>query len=142
MLIRWNHGCNDFDHDFWKMNQLESIMDQAFEQKTSWPRINLVEAESKFILTAEVPGLGEKDVKVTLDQEVLTISGERKLQALEGHWAHQQERNSVSFSRSLSLPCRVNADSTTATVKNGILTVTMEKAAEAMPRQIVVQNAS
>jgi HSP20 family protein len=105
----------------------------------TWPRANLIDAGANLILTAEVPGLSEKDVRLTLNQEVLTIAGERTVDAPQGYSAHRQERPAVNFSRSFALPCRVNADRTSATVKNGILTVTLEKAADAMPRQIAVR---
>lgn len=154
MLTRWNTGWSDFDDMFAAMNQLRSYMDRVFEDAFgsrfsdgralpftagSWPRANLIDAGSSLILTAEVPGLSDKDLKLTLNQEVLTITGERKAQAPEGYSAHRQERPAVKFSRSFALPCRVDADRTSATVKNGILTVTLAKAADAMPRQIAVK---
>ena len=155
MLTRWNTGWNDFDDMFSAMDRLRTYMDRVFEDTVgrpynggsrpfyadSWPRANLLDSGSTFILTAEVPGLSEKDIKLTLNQEVLTISGERKVVPPEGYSAHRQERGSVSFSRSFALPSRVDADRTSASVKNGILTVTLERAADAMPRQIAV-NAS
>jgi len=129
MLTRWNTGWNDFDDAFSAMSQLKSYMDRAFEDAFSgrvadggalpfyartWPRTNLVDAGTKLILTAEVPGLSENDIKLSLNQDVLTISGERKVEAPEGYSAHRQERADVSFSRSLVLPCRVNAESASA----------------------------
>lgn len=154
MLTRWNTGWSDFDEAFSVMSQLKTYMDRVFEDAfgsrvadggalpfyaRTWPRTNLVDAGAKLILTAEVPGLSENDIKLSLNQEVLTISGERKVEPPEGYSAHRQERAAVSFSRSLVLPCRVNAESTSATVKNGMLTVTIDKAADAMPRQIAVK---
>ena len=94
---------------------------------------------SAITLTAEVPGLSEKDVSVGLNQDVLTLSGERKTDAPKGYSIHRQERPAASFSRSFALPCRVNPDSATASVQNGILNITIEKAAEAKPRQISVK---
>lgn len=154
MLTRWNAGWNELDEMFSAMNQLRTYMDRVFEDALggrvsdgralpfiagTWPRANLIDAGSSLIVTAEVPGLSEKDIKLTLNQDVLTISGERKVQAPEGYSAHRQERPTVNFSRSFALPCRVNGDRTSASVKNGILTVTLEKAADAMPRQIAVK---
>jgi HSP20 family protein len=104
----------------------------------SWPRTNVVDNGSSIVITAEVPGLSEKDIKLTLTQNVLQISGERKLEVPKGYTIHRQERPELSFSRSFSLPSRVNAESATATVKDGILTITLEKTPDAMPRQITV----
>lgn len=154
MLTRWNTGWNEFDEMFSAMNELKSYMDRVFESDYegrsfegrrlplftgSWPRANLIDAGSSLIVTAEVPGLSEKEINLTLNQDVLTISGERKIQAPEGYKAHRQERPTVIFTRSFALPTPVDAERTSATVKNGILTVTLEKAADAQPRQIAVK---
>lgn len=154
MLTRWNTGWSDFDEMFAAMNQLRTYMDRLFEEAWggrlfgdrpqlygagTWPRANLIDTGSSLVLTAEVPGLSDKDIQLTLNQEVLTLSGERKVQVPEGYSVHRQERPAVRFSRSFALPCRVDADRTTATVKNGILTVTLEKAADVMPRRIAVK---
>lgn len=157
MLTRWSTGWSNFDEMFSAMNQLKTYMDRIFENPLgdrgvdvgvlpfyagTWPRADLIDAGSNLIMTAEVPGLSEKDIKLSLNQEVLTITGERKVRAPEGYSTHRQERPSVNFARSFTLPCRVNADRTTASVKDGILTVTLEKDAEAMPRQIAIKASS
>lgn len=154
MLTRWNAGWNQFDEMFAAMNQLRTYMDRVFEdtlggrladgralpfQAGTWPRVNLVDAGASLVVTAEVPGLSDKDVELTLNQDVLTISGERKVTAPEGYSVHRQERPAVRFSRSFALPCRVNPDEATASVKDGILTVTLAKSPDALPRQIAIK---
>ena len=156
MLSLWNSGWSDFDEMFSAMSQLRSYMDRVFEDagpgrswagqslpglRSTWPRANLSDTGKALTLTAEVPGLSEKDIQVNLNQDVLTLSGERTVEAPEGYSTHRQERPAVQFSRSYTLPCRVSPEHATATVKNGILTVTIEKAADAMPRQISVKGA-
>jgi HSP20 family protein len=155
MLTRWNNGWNEFDDMFSALNQMRTYMDRLFEDAgglrswdgvralpfsgETWPRANVIDAGSKLIVSAEVPGLCEKDIQLTLNQQVLSISGKREVNAPEGYSAHRQERPGVAFSRSFMLPCRVNADAADASVKDGILTVTLEKAPDAMPRQIAVR---
>jgi HSP20 family protein len=152
MLTRWNTSWSDFDDMFSTVNQLKDYMNQLFQDDGqrgwtgwagsqlggSWPRANLVDSGSTLMLSAEVPGLSEKDIKLSLNQDVLTVAGERAVQAPEGYTAHRQERPSLQFSRSFALPCAVDADRASAVVRNGILTVTLEKAREAMPRQIAI----
>ena len=153
MLTRWNTDY-ELDDLFSAMNQFRTYMDRVFDDPhgarlsegkglpwlpRSWPRTNLIAAGSNLVVTGEGPGLSEKDNKLTLNQEVLTLSGERKVHPPEGYSAHRQERPAVTFSRSFALPCRVNAERTSASVKDGILTVTMEKAPDAMPRQIAIK---
>jgi HSP20 family protein len=156
MLTRWSTGWNDFDDMFSALRDLRTRMDRAFDDTfggdletrrgpvapATWPRANLTDAGSKLVMTAEVPGLSQQDVTLSLNQEVLTIQGERKVEVPEGYSVHRRERPEVRFTRSFALPCRVDADRANASIKNGILTVTIEKSPDAMPRQISVANGS
>ena len=151
MLSRFS----DLDHAFALMEEVRRRMDRdwedidpSWERTTSspralsasaWPRINQYDAGPDLVLQADVPGLSEKDVQVTLNDGGLSISGERKVVPPEGYSTHRQERSGVRFSRSLTLPCKVNPEHTTASVKNGVLTITLAKAPEAQPRQITVR---
>jgi HSP20 family protein len=151
MLSRFN----DFENSFALMDELRRRMDRVWEDvDPSWqgapasprslsasvfPRVNLFDTGSNLVLKADVPGLSEKDVQVTLNEGGISISGERKVVPPEGYTAHRQERGHVKFSRSLPLPSTVNPDQTTATVKDGVLTITLTKSAEAQPRQITVR---
>ena len=116
-----------------------SPSDAGTHSSSAWPRINLYDGGANLVLKADVPGLSEKDIHVTLNESGVAISGERKVVPPEGYSAHRQERTSFRFSRSLTLPCKVNPEQTQALVKNGVLTVTLAKAPEAQPRQIAVQ---
>lgn len=138
----------DFDRTLDLLDELRSQMDRVWHDYddrrgpgygTAWPRVTCFDAGANLVLTADVPGLGEKDVTLTLDDGVLTLAGERKVKAPEGYAAHRQERAGFRFSRSIALPTKVDAEKTTATVKNGVLTVTLAKAPEARPRQIAIR---
>jgi len=151
MLSRFS----DLENTFVLMDELRRRMDRVWDEvDPSWqgappssralsasafPRINLYDGGSNVVLKADVPGLSEKDVQVTLNEGGVSISGERKVVAPEGYAAHRQERSPVKFSRSLTLPCKVNPDQATASVRSGVLTITLAKAAEAQPRQITVR---
>ena len=146
MLTRWNTDWSDFEETFNAMSQLRSQLDRALHEQvgpdargTTWPRASLSDAGNQLVLVAEVPGLADKDVQLTLNQEVLTVSGQRRAAPPEGYSVHRQERPAIRFTRSFALPCRVDGERTTATVKNGLLTVTLEKAKEAQSRQITVK---
>ncbi len=94
---------------------------------------------SNFVLRADVPGLAEKDFQINVAGNTLTLRGERKLEVPEGHSVHRRERVPFRFDRSFDLPARVDAEKATATLKLGVLTLTLPKVAEAQPRQIVVK---
>lgn len=107
---------------------------------STWPLINLYDAESNLVLTADIPGVSEKNLQINIGNGTLSVSGDRKGDAPEGYSVHRQERGAVRFARSVSLPCNIEGERTTATVKDGVLTVTMPKAPEARPRQIAVRS--
>lgn len=152
MLTRWD----DMNRTLAAMGELRRRMDRVFDRYddereffderpfgsravATWPRINLVDAGAHVVVTAEVPGLGEKDVELTLNQNVLSLKGERKSDVPEGYGVHRQERAPVRFARSFAMPWKIDPDKTTASVKDGVLTVTLAKAPEAQPRQIAVK---
>ena len=150
MLTRWT----DFDRSVTAMDEFRRRMDRLFDevdgrrlpgysgQEAPWPRANLWDTGANLVFTAEVPGLTEKDLKLTVHQDVLALEGERKVQAPEGYSVHRRERVGFRFARSFTLPCAVDMERTAASVKNGVLTVTLPKAPEARPRQIQVRGES
>jgi HSP20 family protein len=96
------------------------------------PSIDLREAEKEFVVEAELPGLDEKDVSVTLSNGVLTIKGEKKSEREEKKENyHLMERNYGSFHRSFQLGDAVDPDKVSATFEKGVLKVTLAKRAEA-----------
>jgi HSP20 family protein len=140
---------NDFERTFAAMDELRRTFEQAYldeegspaERAGAWPRLSLWDEGSSLVLKADVPGLTEKDVQLQLTQDVLTVSGERRSDAPEGYSVHRQERLPARFSRSFTLPVKVDGAAISASLKDGVLTVTMPKAAESQPRQITVKSA-
>jgi len=104
-----------------------------------WPPTNVYEAKEAFIVKAEVPGLAEGDVSVSVEDDALVLRGERKSAIPEGYKIHLRERAAVAFTRKLPLPARVNVEAVTAALTDGVLTITLPKAKEALPRQITVK---
>lgn len=107
------------------------------------PAMDVVESDDETIMTLDLPGMTEGDVKVEVDNEVLTISGERKLEHEDtGEGYRHMERSSGSFVRKLSLPHGVDQDAIKATFTNGVLEVHVPKPAESRPRQIPIGSAA
>jgi HSP20 family protein len=103
------------------------------------PAMDLLEIDEAFVLRADLPGLGEEDVNIELEDNVLTLSGERKAEhedKREGFY--RLERASGSFSRSLTLPKGVDADAVTASFSNGVLEVHIPKPEESKPRRVEI----
>src|SRR5271157_1580002 len=108
---------------------------EPFWQAESWiaaPAVDLVEKENAFELTAELPGLDEKNVEVKVANGVLTIKGEKQEDKEEKNKDfHMRERRFGSFERALRIPDTVDADKIEASFKKGVLTVTLPKTVEA-----------
>ncbi len=151
-LTRWNNdfGWGNIDRTFTALDEIRRRMERAFDDVgverdtdpaglSTWPPSSLYDAGSELVLRAEVPGVSEKDLDLQVNQDVLTVSGTRPVEVPEGYSAHRRERGAMRFSRSFTLPFRVNAESCGATLKNGVLDVRIAKAPEARPRQITVK---
>ena len=93
----------------------------------SWPQLDVVDNTKDVKITAELPGLDEKDVELTLRDGILTLKGEKKT---ETDGPQYSERWHGSFQRSLQLGPDINPDTVSASFKNGLLTVTVEKKPE------------
>jgi len=103
------------------------------------PSMDLVETREQFVLEADLPGMGEKDVSIELENNVLTISGERKTEHEEQHEGYYRlERATGAFSRALSLPEGIDPDAVAATFDDGVLTVRIPKPAQTKPRRVKI----
>jgi len=103
------------------------------------PPVDVYENEHGLRLKLEVPGIDEKDLDVRIENNVLTVRGERKFEKEEKEENfHRIERRYGSFVRSFSLPNTVDSEKVSADYKNGVLTLELGKKAEAKPKQIKV----
>jgi HSP20 family protein len=103
------------------------------------PAMDLVETDDHFVLRADLPGLSEDDVNIEVEDNVLTISGERSAEheaTKEGY--HRVERAFGSFSRSLTLPEGVDAEAVTANFDRGVLEIRIPKPEQRKPRKISI----
>jgi HSP20 family protein len=104
------------------------------------PPVDVYEDEHKIVLKLEVPGMQESDLDIQLENNVLTVKGERKFEKEEKEENfHRIERRYGSFYRSFTIPNTVNPESVKASYEAGILKIALEKRAEAKPKQIKVQ---
>ncbi len=104
------------------------------------PRVDISETDKEFAIKAEIPDVKKEDVKVTVDNGVLTIQGERKQEKEEnGKKFHRVERFYGSFARSFTLPDNVDETKIKATFKDGMLNLQIEKTEEVKPKSIEVK---
>ena len=104
------------------------------------PRVDITEKKNEFLIKAEIPEVKKEDVKVSMDNGVLTIQGEKKQEEEEeGEQYHRIERFYGSFMRSFSLPENIDVNHIQATYKEGVLNLHIPKTAESRPKAIEVQ---
>lgn len=104
------------------------------------PRLDVVETDSSVEVLANLPGVDPGVINISLVGNMLTIAGAFPVRASTSHdVTHRRERPYGEFSRSVPLPCPVNADSVNAVAKDGVLTITLAKPENEKPRQIKIQ---
>jgi len=104
------------------------------------PAMDLVETKDHYVLTADLPGLGQEDINLEFEGDVLTLSGERKAEQNERKDGYYRiERATGSFSRSLTLPEGVDPEAVTATFDKGVLEVRIPKPEQRKPRKVAIQ---
>lgn len=136
-------GLGDFDRIFDNLfrNALTNIAVPAAPAGGLALRMNIGETENAYHLEAELPGMEEKDVELTVKDGILTVSGEKSCEQESGNRKfHRVERSYGSFSRSVQLPADADESAIAAHMKNGVLSIDIAKRAEAAdkPRRIEI----
>lgn len=114
-------------------------VDPRFARGPNFPALNAWEEADAVYVEAEVPGVTLDDLEITVKGDELTISGERKLSAVEQATYHRRERVAGKFERFLQLPYDVAADKVEAKLKDGVLTIVLPKSEAAKSRKVEVK---
>ncbi|HLT23433.1 MAG TPA: Hsp20/alpha crystallin family protein [Bacteriovoracaceae bacterium] len=127
----WSLWQREMSNLFDRFNRDFGSMDEEFG--SFYPKIEMKEEDKKLIVCAEVPGMNEKDVNVTLKDNHLILQGERKSESKsEEGGTHRSEFRYGSFYRSIPLSQEVKEDSAKASYKDGLLTIEFEKSADSI----------
>jgi HSP20 family protein len=148
-LVRWRPAQNLFPQLWDVQNEVNRVFGNFWgrnaaeegELRGTWsPAVDIAESKDELVVSADLPGLNREDIKVNVENNVLTFSGERKQEKREEESNyHRLERSYGYFSRSFTLPATVKADRIKASYKDGVLCLTLPKIEEAKPRQIAVE---
>lgn len=122
-----------------ELGELFDTMAWPFQNGRAYPALNVWEEGDNLHAEAELPGMGMEDVEIFVVGNELTIKGTRKHAGESEKSFHRHERGGGSFSRVVTLPFEVDADKVQATLKDGILHLTLPKAESARPRKIEVK---
>jgi len=142
VLTRWD-PFREFSTLQDRMNRLfrdsYGDRDEALTTSTFAPPVDVYEDEHQVTLNIEVPGIEEKDIDVRVENNVLTVHGERKFEKEQKEENFRRvERQYGSFTRSFTLPTTIDTDNVQASYSKGILKIQLAKKAEAKPKQIKV----
>lgn len=127
-----------------EMNRLFSAVPASVDRgefaRGSWsPNVDIYEDENRLIVEAELPGMNREDFEVSVENNVLTLKGERKFEKkTEGDNYHRVERAYGSFTRQFTLPQTITAEGATADFENGVLRVALPKREETKARKIEI----
>lgn len=123
---------------------MEREMDRLFYQPTgkNHSLLTLRDAGKELVLSAELPGLSDKDVELSIERGTLSLRAERKPAAPEGYKPLRNERAHVRLAETIELPADIDEEAVSASLKDGVLVVTLPKAAAAKPRRIPVNDAA
>src|ERR1700732_1000384 len=143
VLTRWE-PFREFSTLQDRMNRLfretqGTTQDESLTSSSFAPAVDVYEDEHNVTLKNEVPGIDEKDIDVRIENNTLTVHGERKIEKEEKEENYRRvERQYGSFTRTFTLPSSVDAGQVSAHYDNGVLKIRLAKKAEAKPKQIKV----
>jgi HSP20 family protein len=147
-LIKWR-PTREWD-PFAMVERLQDQINRAFNGSLSdwtglpswgggFPSVDVYQDKDNVIVTAEVPGLEQKDVDLSITGSTLALKGEKKQESeVKEENYHRIERSYGSFQRVIDLPCEVDADKVKAKLENGVLTITLPKSEAVKPKQISI----
>jgi len=133
-LVTLHREMNRLFDDIWRQFDLPSIND-SMETMSNWPSVELNEGEKEVVLTAELPGMNEKDVEVLFVDNALVIRGERRAERQDAS-QHMSERYYGRFERRIPLNTEVEPEKAKADFRNGVLTVSLPKTAQAQKETV------
>ena len=155
-LVRWNpmmlwRPTQDPWSPFTGMDRLfhtyfGNMLSSGAAESLGYPRVDLQEHDQEFVLVADLPGMKQEDIHMTVEDNVLTLQGTREVEHTaengQNGYAQYSERAYGSFCRRFTLGAAVDADKITATYTNGVLEVHIAKTPAAQPKRITVQSAA
>jgi HSP20 family protein len=131
------------------VGELRRRMDQLFDRFAGaspvtsragvFPPVNLYESGDSYVLTAELPGLRNEEIDVSIERDRVTLHGERRIDYPKDASLHRVERRAGAFRRTVQLPLEVEGEKVDAIYRNGVLTLRIPKAPEHQPRRIAVK---
>lgn len=144
-IMRWR----PWDGPYSVQQELNRLFDNFYDrvpEEREWPAqrwnpaVDISESNGDFHVDVEIPGMNKEDIKISLENNVLMLKGEKKQEReFDQDNCHRLERSYGSFVRSFELPVPVQADKIKASYKNGVLKIDLPKAEEVKPKEIPIE---
>jgi HSP20 family protein len=148
MLTRWNGSwaapwMGDVLEDYGTFGELRRHMSRVLDELDRTPGhdtpLTLEDTGEALRVRGELPGFSHKDIDVQIEHRTLTIRAKREVKVPEGYVVHRRERSAMQIARAFTLPCRIDPERANAVLRDGILELTLPKAAEERPRRVEVR---
>lgn len=146
-MLQTRYSPWDYSDPFVDMRRLQGAMNRLFdgghspERSGSYPSVNFWAGQDSVVMSAELPGLTEQDIELTVKDTMISIRGTYPAAQTDDEtvW-HRRERPAGSFLRSLELPFRIDPDQIDARFENGVLTVEMQRPEDDKPKKIQIKS--
>jgi HSP20 family protein len=152
MLTRWNNNgltapwFGDPLAELGRFAELRRQMDRIIDDIDATtgtgfgaPRFDLRDTGEALEVRAEMPGFRQEDIDIQIERRTITIRGSRQTEVPQGYVAHRRERGAMDVARAYTLPCRIDPNGASATLRNGVLQLTLPKVPEEQPRKVDVR---
>ena len=138
-MTSWFWGGDVFE----RMEQMRQEMDRLFSSapvaRGVFPPMNIYDDGERFIVRAELPGVRSEDIDIQATHKTLRLKGKRNIKAEENVAYHRRERAGGEFQRAFDLPDLIDSDKVTASLKDGVLEISLPRAEQAKQRKIAVR---
>jgi HSP20 family protein len=136
-LIRPSQVIDAFIDDFLRNTPFSGVTQSSMNDAVN---MDMYETENAVVVEVALPGYKTGDVKISVEDNVLTVEGQRKVET-ENKKYHMKEIYSESFMRSVTIPVKIDSENAEATLKDGVMTITLPKAKEAKAKSIEIKTA-
>ena len=123
-----------------KTEESKSNVEETAAERIYTPTTDILQSKTDFMVICDMPGVSSENIDISLEEQVLSISGRQDLPECEGEWLYREFEPGI-FKRSFKMPEAINQEAITATMKNGVLTLVLPKAEQKQPKKIQVHAA-
>jgi HSP20 family protein len=134
------YGVDPFHEMRRIQDEMNRVLQRTPQRESGYPAMNVYVSQDGVAVTAELPGVSEEDLEVSVHRDTVTLRGERKLERDEVSRYHRRERGGSSFARTVSLPFNVDPDKVEASYRNGVLRLSLHRPESDRPKRIPVRS--